>query len=71
MKGKKKVKRHSFLIKVDPSDARLIKEAAARRRLSVNAFVGLASVGTARKVLQADPISPPLPEESISAEHAA
>lgn len=74
MKAKKKAKpveRYSYLLKIDPRDARLIKAAAARRRMSLNAFINLAATGTARKVLEADPAPPPLPEEFISVENAA
>jgi uncharacterized protein (DUF1778 family) len=70
--AKKKVQPgpYTYLLKIAPSDARLIKEAAARRGLSINTFIGLASVGTARKVLKAAPVIP-LPEEFMSAEYAA
>jgi uncharacterized protein (DUF1778 family) len=74
MKAKKKVKpvkRYTYLLKIAPGDARLIKEAAVRRGISLNAFINLAATGTARKVLEADPAPSPLPEEFISTENAA
>jgi uncharacterized protein (DUF1778 family) len=76
MKAKKKATvdhRHSFLIKVPQSDASVIKKAAARRGMTVTNFVRLAALGTAQKVLAADPAPPPLPEKFLPAadEYAA
>jgi predicted HicB family RNase H-like nuclease len=73
MKSRRKIRPKFYVrsVRFSPEDARLMKEAAARRRISVNEFIRLATAGAARKVLQAEPPPSPLPDEFIAAEDAA
>jgi uncharacterized protein (DUF1778 family) len=72
IKRKKSSKKPYILnVRFDPDHASLIKDAAARRRISINQFICLAVAGTARKVLEADLAPSPLPEEFMSADYAA